>query len=427
MKYCIALLLSMLLAIPAWTQQAFRARVVDGKTGEPLPLASIYVSEEKYALTNDEGDFTIMAMPSDTVRISYVGYNAQIMRLSSLPAQVKMKPMENVLREVHPVPVERIMLKLIKKLNKENNNDRSLSRTYYFFRMTATGSELGDLVTEGFFVAFGTININIIAFLNGRTYYKNGYAEEVKDTLPAISQSNLHKLLELGPELPTRNSISIPLNTPLPEWAKTIDDLRGSKFRCRELKSDTGEDIYKISVFVDPNVSARLGNSRKGRAEKDTLSDQLALPGTIYLSKKKHRLLSFDGQLMGYSIKETYERVERTIPAEVYLHMNFTHERHFTEPMTVRCEVKYGDKHLRIVAIKVKSTFNLRRLPYSSIPKKLEEGWNNMIQGIESNPYKPILWKEDILKRMEEEERIIQDATKEDEEMEYNTQPQNSQ
>ena len=50
-----------------------------------------------------------------------------------------------------------------------------------------------------------------------------------------------------------------------------------------------------------------------------------------------------------------------------------------------------------------------------------------MIQGIESNPYKPILWKEDILKRMEEEERIIQDATKEDEEMDYNTQPQNSQ
>ena len=107
--------------------------------------------------------------------------------------------------------------------------------------------------------------------------------------------------------------------------------------------------------------------------------------------------------------------------------MDFTHEQSFTEPIAVRCEVKYGDKHIRIVAFQVKTTLSLKRLPYSSIPGFLKKGWDNMIDGIQKNPYKAKVWKDDILKRMEEEERIIQDATKEDEEMEYNAQPQNSQ
>ena len=101
-------------------QQTFRGRVVDAETGEPLPYASIYVAEGKGTLTNEDGNFLLRVKPKEELKISYVGYNPVTYTAADMPKVVRLKPMANVLHEVQPTPIETIILKIIKKLNKEN-------------------------------------------------------------------------------------------------------------------------------------------------------------------------------------------------------------------------------------------------------------------------------------------------------------------
>ena len=50
------------------------ARIIDAKTGERLPFASVYISGANSTISNAEGEFAIDADSTDVLRISYVGY-----------------------------------------------------------------------------------------------------------------------------------------------------------------------------------------------------------------------------------------------------------------------------------------------------------------------------------------------------------------
>ena len=67
MRYCV-LIISFILSLTAAAQQTVTGRVVDAETGEPLPYVSIYVTEGKGTLSNDEGDFSIDVLPEETLR-----------------------------------------------------------------------------------------------------------------------------------------------------------------------------------------------------------------------------------------------------------------------------------------------------------------------------------------------------------------------
>ena len=73
----LSFLLGLLLCLPVVAQQVYRARVADGRTGETLPMARIYISQHNCTLSNDEGDFSIQARAEDVMEISYMGYETQ--------------------------------------------------------------------------------------------------------------------------------------------------------------------------------------------------------------------------------------------------------------------------------------------------------------------------------------------------------------
>ena len=56
------------------------ARVIDAKTGERLPFASVYISGQNSTISNAEGEFAIDADSTDVLRISYVGYKTVHLR-----------------------------------------------------------------------------------------------------------------------------------------------------------------------------------------------------------------------------------------------------------------------------------------------------------------------------------------------------------
>ena len=55
-------------------QQTFTGHVIDKQTGKGIPFASVYVSEDKGTIANEEGTFTITLEVSDSIRVSSIGY-----------------------------------------------------------------------------------------------------------------------------------------------------------------------------------------------------------------------------------------------------------------------------------------------------------------------------------------------------------------
>ena len=71
MKRSLIIILFLLLNLAnICAQSTFTARVVDAATGDPLPMASVYVSSSHSTITNKEGDFSIQAQPEDVLRIT---------------------------------------------------------------------------------------------------------------------------------------------------------------------------------------------------------------------------------------------------------------------------------------------------------------------------------------------------------------------
>ncbi|MCR4920162.1 MAG: carboxypeptidase-like regulatory domain-containing protein [Bacteroidaceae bacterium] len=388
------LLLILLFCLPIEAQQTYRARVVDAETGEALPMARVFVSAENYTVANEDGGFSIQTAPSGVLRISYVGYETQEWKATNLPSQIKMRPLTRELGEVRAIPVERIMLKLIKKLNTENHRNGS-RKAHYFYRFTNIGVRQ-TLIIEAFIRAYSTININKARVLNGRIFQQDSTIS-CYESMPEEFCRFQHEMFELAPEIPpgTRSVFSEGLNLPLPEWAETVSDLAGRDFSCAVLRSEKGEEIYRIDVQVDAAASALAG-------EKYALfSPKHALSGTLYLKKKPLRLLSFDGELTGFHMLKPDSSKH---PASIHLHIDYRHSSGYTEPTTVYCVMKSDDFETRMLAFMVDN----RRLEYIPGCWPYNNEWQvDFLYGIKNSRYKPKLWTNEIVRRTEEEERIV--------------------
>ena len=105
-KTLFALLLALLCPQLMPAQKTYTARVIDAETGEPLPCVSIYVSEGRGTLTNDEGDFTLKMEPEEVMHIRCVGYYSQTLRAADLVSPIRLKPLTIDLREVTVRPTD---------------------------------------------------------------------------------------------------------------------------------------------------------------------------------------------------------------------------------------------------------------------------------------------------------------------------------
>ena len=387
----LSFLLGLLLCLPVAAQQVYRARVADGRTGETLPMARIYISQHNCTLSNDEGDFSIQARAEDVMEISYMGYETQRWRAGKLPSLIRMMPMTNVMGEVEveAVPVKKILLKLIRKLNAENHSYAS-GKSEYFYRMTNIGTRQKSVI-EAFVRAYSTINLNSGQVLNGRVFLQDstlGWYEGMPDFL----QLYQHDIFELGPEVPpmTRSALSAPLNLPLPEWAVRPDDFAGREISCNVIRSEEGETFYRMEVRVDAEASALAGDAH------GPFSPTAALSGTLYLKKKPLRLLSFDGELTGIHWELAGGEIR---PLAMRIHIDYRHRRGFTEPTTIYCVLKCEGCESRMLAFLVDD----RRLSHLQgwLP------WGSLQGGIEKAGYAPELWTGEIVRPTEEEEALV--------------------
>ena len=416
----IFIILSVLSADMHAQQQTFRARVVDATTGEPLPYASIYWGEGKGTLTNAEGDFMLEADEDDVLKIAYIGYKTFQKTAISLPQVVRMEPMTRVLREVivqgglDSLQIAKLLTKTWKRLCRDYYCHKG-KKSNYFYRMTHIDTDKKELA-EALVVALSANNLRGLSFLSGKHYCAP--SDSTSKQAPHFTDSNLHLLLQVGPmteDVPFWQAALKPFVylSPQKNESRTIQLGSGtmSVTRVTELHRRKIEPAYYYDVSCEQLESSKK-NARiykiqlksKLNSAKDTLRSRLE--GDIYIDHKC-RLLAFDGRLLNYSMIVRDKDVMVKHPMTCHLHVDYTHERRFTEVEKSYCSIFYGEMKVHLLLFRLPKDF------MSARQLKTVKVNGNMLKAIEEVGYNPEFWTQEIMLRTQEEERIIQQDEKE--------------
>jgi len=190
--------------------QSFSATVIDQKTGESIPYATVQLGTYSGVITNEEGVFTLTSeqlhQQQDSVYISSIGYGKRGIILQNPGAEaIGLTPMVMELEEVflnaHPLTAKEIIEKV--KENLATNYAVSLSQKKIFFRQ----SELNTMDQVAFDFKKSTIeelNEELLDSITGLVPRKSSYYQEVAGNL--YGDYTTHKLyIEKAAELYDKN------------------------------------------------------------------------------------------------------------------------------------------------------------------------------------------------------------------------------
>ncbi len=319
MKQNLIVILSILLAMARVSaQNTSTARVVDETTDDALPLASVYISASRYTITNQEGDFSIQADPSDMLRISYVGYNTKNVKASDLGSKVELKPYARMLQEVTVTPIDVVGLlkKLVKKLKMEYAQFR-FEQSNYFYRQVSSNDTTYNELFEAFFRSQSDIALRNFMLTTGR--YGN---IESDDTLkPFYKFHNYYVTSSLAPILPDPG-VWKNLCLPLPyKWIKSYyNDLYNLSYAILQ-----GDDGKKIIVV-------QFDEKAKGFSH--------VMTGRLMFDMDKLQLLSFRGKVHNELVSIRYRTsgstsMFRYCLRDIEIQMTYKHDRGFDEVASI--------------------------------------------------------------------------------------------
>ena len=174
------------------------AVVKDAATGEPIPYVMVYVSQSCGTITNYDGEFCLQCLPTDVLRISCMGYQRVYCKAAELSEAILTKPIASTLREVTVMATDDILLRLVRKMQKEAKKNKK-AEGHYFFRLTTQYPGTNELA-EAFLSAKSCVQIRDITFHSGNRGLLSDGILENKD-LKGLGRTNMHLFLRLAPVL----------------------------------------------------------------------------------------------------------------------------------------------------------------------------------------------------------------------------------
>ena len=407
-------LLTLLFCLPLTAQQTYRARVIDAETGEALPYVSIYASKENGTLTNAEGVFSIEANNEEVLRISSVGYQTLEIKAAELKDEVRMTSMVRNTHAAKALDAERIMKKMIKRLQREyvHSNEK---RDNYFFRITNSIDGKQELL-EAYLTAKGATSLHDLSFLAGRRI--QGHDSTVEES--SIVYSCFQKMLELGPMIfkPWQRIIT-PIYRGATPKSRTITrmntyvETNAPDFFRRDIDTHRlNADTYKWEMVPKLELNKRFysysaqeidgENGRKIYIVKSEgiISSDTFIDGTFYVEDKSFALLRFQGKLHIYRIEQERDSGCELREVEPTIQITYKRNRKYTEMESIAIKIEEDNLISRSVA------FNLGN---RKIPFKTEESSNseNLIEVIDQTGTTPLLWQANVLQYTAEETSLI--------------------
>ena len=143
------------------------ARVIDAKTGERLPFASVYISGQNSASLNAEGEFVIDADSADVLRISYVGYKTVRLRAVDIGQEVLLSSEGEMLGEVVVLGTDLVVQNALKRMKKDNKRYRKIRGNYFYRQVGYTDRQCHSFL-ESFFTARSASQVSEMSLVTGR-------------------------------------------------------------------------------------------------------------------------------------------------------------------------------------------------------------------------------------------------------------------
>lgn len=382
------------------------SHVVDAKTGEALAFVSVSAGPNNGTITNDEGDFTITVDSGSVLRLSFIGYEEVKLPATKLPNKVKMKPLENVMNEVRVRAWSSILLKVAKKMYHEYNVKNG-KKSQYFMR-TTTSLHTRDL-TEAFVEANSALNLRNITIIKG----VNGRITQQGLSAPIIASMNFHHALEMGPM--TRDAeFWKKLITPLNNNMSVADlDLytmfqllkSGQGFELSSLKREP--QLIDITNFYDVTGEELVDENQKRIyrlfIEKNDKqgTKQAIMTGTLYVDAKSMRPLRFEGKVENISVRARKDLQIVSVPIEMNLHINYRHDRRFSEVNDIAVRMKSDDFMSQSLL------YNVNDLKLDLKASKANRVNEDMLASIKNAGFDLDMWKRaNIVQRTKEQERL---------------------
>lgn len=107
----------MILAIPLWTnllfaQKSISGRIIDASNGAPIPYSNIWILGTNYGTTSlENGNFSLKTdtiITNKLLKISSVGYNDTLLKITELQNVIKLNPKIYELSDVKIYPTKKI-------------------------------------------------------------------------------------------------------------------------------------------------------------------------------------------------------------------------------------------------------------------------------------------------------------------------------
>ena len=111
-------------------QEQVVARIVDARTKQPLPFASVYVNGSNSTISNADGEFLVEAALTDTLRFTYVGYKTLRLCAADIHSTVPMKVDDRTLGEVMVMGTDMIVKKVYEQTKKEYKANKKEQKNF---------------------------------------------------------------------------------------------------------------------------------------------------------------------------------------------------------------------------------------------------------------------------------------------------------
>ena len=378
MRRIFFILSALLLSLSAWAQElVLQGRIVDAKTGEALPYVSIYAGAGRGTLSNDDGDFKLVAEAGSILTFSCIGYDKLSIYANKMHDVIRLKPYSTTLQEVTvlaPDNNQKILKQVINNLKRDYSKQRKWTRKYFFRTMTEMND--GTYIAEAFMKAHSVVNIRsamITSGLQGNDVDGNG------GTLN-VNSSNIHRLIEVGPT--THDSQF---------WQNAIKPFSNYSMLCKyydtkiqHIHGDDGKTLYRIECTWKKSTSPELSSKR-------------CISGIAYVDAETLNLLRFDGSAHNYTVNLGW-LINFATTIDFHLEYDYSQGAASVSNLSIHGGNAQMLFHALLYAIE----------PDVEKSDKVKGSGSNIVTALRDAGYDARLWeKYDIVKRTREEERAV--------------------
>ena len=353
----------------ASAQLHVESKVVGKKTGEALPLASVYVDGEKNTISNMEGEFAIDVDSADILRISYVGYKTVLIPALKVGRKVALETEDHSLDEVVVRSSEYYVNKVRSKQRSEFRKWR-WERYQFFYRQTTFTDKKCTTFLETFFTGLSALQVRDLVLLTGRYW-------TVASSL-TTNPLNYYTFAQV-PLIDSDYNYGEQL-VPLIDFYR-----RYYQVECHGV-SDGERDMYVLH-FVPRDM------------------EQWSVECDLYVDAETYQLL----QYKGFGHRDNVENIVRgrrhVVPVDYSFEVNYMQDNGFTEVQSVHFDVSFED-----FGKKYHTSGLLYNVGERFSPAKKKLGFdNNLLREISQKGYDPTFWREnEIVKRTLVENEVIE-------------------